>query len=231
MSMTALQVIDYALRNINVLYTGQSSSANQQSECLEALQVMLRSWGARGLMTHYIVEGETLTVVAGTAGYTFGSGGDIATTRPVKIVNAYFREGNRDYPVEIIQAGEYARIWDKTDTRRPQKLWYNPVYPLGEIKVWPTGAGTMYLDSQKQLTEPSVVTDSMSFAPEFDEAMAFNLAVRLAPRYNKPVERNLSGLAATSMRRIKTLNAVLAVEPVAPEVLALSQARFSIENC
>ena len=231
MSMTALEIIENALRNINVLYTGQSSSSAQRTECLEVLQVMLRSWAARALMTHYIVEGEALTTVAGTAAYTIGSAGDVNTVRPVRILNAYFREGSRDYPVEIIQAGEYARVWDKADTQRPQKLWYNPVYPLGEIKIWPTGAGTMYLDSQKQLTEPTAVTDTMSFAPEFDEAMAFNLAVRLAPRYNKPVGKPLDSLASTSLRRIKIVNAALSVEPVAPEVLALSQARFSIENC
>ena len=231
MSMTALEIIDYALRNINVLYTGQTSSTDQQSECLEVLQVMLRSWATRGLLMYYIDEGETLTTVAGTASYTIGVGGDVNTVRPVKILNAYFREGNRDYPVETIQGGEYADIWDKADTRRPQKLWYNPVYPLGEIKIWPTGAGTMYLDSQKQFTEPATVAASCTYAPEFDEAMAFNLAVRLAPRYNKPVGKALDALARKSLLRITRLNAALQVEPVAPETVGLARAGFSIENC
>ena len=162
--MTALQLIEAALRDIGVLYTGQSSNSDQQTECLQALQMMLRTWSAQRLMVYYIEEGENFTLVAGTSSYTIGSGGDFNTVRPTAILGAYVASGI-DYPIEIIDRERYRNISVKTLGDVPAWLWYNPVYPLGEIYLYPTGGGEIYLDSQKPLTEPSTVATEMTLAP------------------------------------------------------------------
>ena len=231
MSLTAQQIINAALRSVGVISQSQSATSNQENNALEAMKVLLRSWSARGLMVYYINEAETHTLVSGTQSYTIGSGGDIDTTRPVEIISAYVRVSSRDYPLTIISGPEYAEIWDKTNTETPSKLWYNPDYPLGDIYIWPTGSGTLYFDSQKPLTEPSDITSSIQFAPEYDRALRFNLAVDLCPEYGKEVSRTLQMLALQSLRVLKTKNAQLKVKFTKPEILKVAQDRFTIEVC
>jgi hypothetical protein len=226
--MTAQQLIEAALRDIGVLYTGQSSNSDQQTECLQALQMMLRTWSAQRLMVYYIVEGESFTLTAGTTKYTIGSGGDFDTVRPIKILGAYIASGV-DYPLTIIDRERYRNISVKTLGDVPSWLWYNPVYPLGEIYLYPTGGGTIYLDSQKPLAEPAAIGSTISFAPEYDEAIEYNLARKLAIPYNKEVTADLRLAARDSKDQIMALNASMQVEEAEVEILSLNRA-YSIEG-
>ncbi len=226
--MTAQQLIEAALRDIGVLYTGQSSNSDQQTECLQALQMMLRTWSAQRLMVFYIEEGEQFTLVAGTTSYTIGSGGDFDTVRPTKILGAYVTSGI-DYPLEIVDRNRYREIGVKSLGDVPAWLWYNPANPLGDIYLYPAGAGTLNLDSQKPLAEPAAIGTSLLLAPEYDEAIEFNLALRLAPKYNKAITQEIKDMASASRTEIEALNASLQVEESDIEILTLNRG-FSIEG-
>jgi len=227
--MTALQLIDAALRNLKVLYTGQSSSTDQRSEALQTLQMMLRNWSAERLMVHYIIEQENFTLTSGTAKYTIGSGGTFDTERPVRILGGSIRTSGLDSPLKIIDRNRYSRIANKSLAETPSWLWYNPVYPLGEIYLYPVGGGDIYLDSQKRLTEPSLVTSSIAFAPEYDEAIEYNLTRRLAPKFNRELTNNVIDMARITKDEIMILNASLQVEEADMEILQINR-RWSINE-
>jgi len=226
--MTAQQLINAALRKVGVIAGAQSATTTQENNALEALQMLLRSWSAERIMVYYIVEGESFALTAGTSRYTIGSGGDFDTVRPVKILGAYIASGV-DYVLAIIDRAKYRSIGVKTLGDVPSWLWYNPVYPLGEIYLYPTGSGTIYLASQKPLTEPSTIVSSVQFPPEYDRAITFNLAVDLASDYDKTVTRTLATLAVDSKNKITDLYASLQVEEADVEILGLNRA-YSIES-
>ena len=59
--MTALEIVTAALRLIGVAATGETLSASESADGLQALQIMLDSWSNQGLMV-YARTTETLTL-------------------------------------------------------------------------------------------------------------------------------------------------------------------------
>jgi len=184
-------------------------------------------------MVYYVEEAETFSLTGGTAAYTMGSGGDFDTVRPVKILGAYVRSGNTDYPLDIVDAARYREITQKSWGGTPAQLWYNPVYPLGEIKLYPTPTGdSIYLDSMKPLSEPAALATSTSFPEGYNRMLRFNLAIDLAPEYGIPISPALAILAEQSKDAIRKLNASLQVEETKLDILKLTsgyRTRFNIE--
>ena len=79
MSMTAQELIKAAMRLINATADGETPTASEMADGLEALKIMLRSWSSDNLMI-YFIEQETLTLT-GASSYTIGSGGDCPACR------------------------------------------------------------------------------------------------------------------------------------------------------
>jgi len=186
--MTAQELIKAALRALGVIATGETPSAAELEDGLEALNMMLANWSDERLMVHAITE-DSHALTSGTASYTIGSGADIDTKRPVKIEDAFIRESNLDTPVTIVGQKEYNSVALKSDTGTPTMLYYNPGWTTGTIYLAPTpGSGlTLYLYSFKAHAAKggtdllTTLTSTVSFPPSYHAAIKWNLAVDLAP--------------------------------------------------
>lgn len=216
--MLVSSLISMSLRKIGALSSGETIETARQSEALSALQVMLRSWGALSLNVFATVK-ENFTLSSGTASYTWGSGGTFATTRPQVIAGAYVLDSaNVSHPVDMITETQYRDISVKTTSGRPDSLFYYKNYPLGTVYLYPVpdAAEALYIDSYKQFTETSsfgLVTDTLSFPSEYEEAIVYNLAIRLAPEYGKTVSVEVSSIAKKAYDDLVTSNSSNRVEP------------------
>jgi len=210
--MTVQELIEGTLR----LCSLRISTDTQLDEALEALNGMLNLWNAERLMV-YAVTKESLTLVVGTGTYTIGSGGTFDTVRPQKLLSAYIRDTNSlDYPVDVsMTENEYNSISDKTETGRPEHLYYSPEYPLGKIyfDLIPEVGETFVLDSWKQITEFASLEATITLPKEYEKALRFNLALDLAPEYGVELDKTVIQQAALSKIIIENINAPL-VEPV-----------------
>lgn len=221
-----------ALAAIGAKATGESPSTDEGSDALNTLYLLLRSWRAKNFMLYYVVS-ENFTLTAGTQSYTIGSGGDFDTVRPVRIEGAFIRDSNSsDIPLKQIGPDEYRNIAYKTignDT--PARFYYDPDFPLGVIYFFPPGGGTFYVDSLKQLSEPTAISSSVSFPPEYDNCIKWNLALHLAPEYAAPGTHMpiIIELARDSLHDLISLNAALRHEPVKLEILRLTR-RYNINE-
>jgi len=226
MSETANTIIKAALRAIGAIATGETPTHDELNDGLEAMKFMLRSWSARNIVLYY-TEDETLTMT-GASPYTIGSGGTINTVRPASIRGAWTTDG----PVKLIDEDQYRQIrMDTTVSGGPfEYLWYNPAYPLGLLYPWPLGNGTMYLDCLKPLTDPTSITGTVSFPPEYDDAMKWNLAVRLCPEYGKEPPQVVAALAGVTLAGIETRNFALQINSIRTELLRLAGGRYNIER-
>ena len=136
--MTAQEVIQAAMRKLGVYASGETPTTTELADGLSALQSMLRAWAGRRLVVFASVK-DTLTLVAGTASYTWGSGGTLATTRPHSVFGAYVLDNdNVSHPVEQITEDEYRRIQMKTTAGRPDHMFLHQLYPLSYIYLYPT---------------------------------------------------------------------------------------------
>src|SRR3972149_6453264 len=182
--MIVSTLIKSAMRKAGVLSSGETPEASREAEVLEALQIMLRSWAQKRILVFASIK-ESFSLVSTQSLYTWGTGGNITTTRPHQVIGAFIRDsGGTDHPIGIISEGQYRVISSKATAGQPEYLFYHPLYPLGAIYLYPTPQDieTMWLESLKPFTETSsfgTVADTLSFPPNYEEAIKYNLAIRI----------------------------------------------------
>jgi hypothetical protein len=216
--MLVSELLEASLRKIGGMSSGETIETTRQAEALSALKSMLRAWGGKSINVFATVH-EEVSLVAGTTSYSWGSGGDINTARPTKIVQAYLVSGTSSSPVQILTEGKYARIGDKTITGPPSSILYRPTYPLGLLYTVPIADSSYTLNvfSIKSFTESgsfTLVTDEIDFPLMYEEPIIYNLAIRLAPEYGRNVSAEVAEIAKTSYNDLVALNASMQVESI-----------------
>lgn len=202
---TAGAIIRRALRTIGAIAGGETPSATEQADALEALNAMLDSWRTESLSV-YATRDETLTLT-GAASYTIGTGGDLNTTRPVKIESAYQRISDTDYPLFLASSSAWARLSAKSTTGTTAEwLYYEPTQPLGTIRLYPNpSSGTLHIVTWVPLASYAA-TDDVSLPPGYQDAITYNLAVRLSPEFGRTVTPEIAALARATKEVIQRVN-------------------------
>lgn len=224
MSETALTLVKAAMRSIGALVAGATPSTAEQTDGLEALKIMLRNWSARDIRIYYTKQ-ESLAL-DGSESYTIGTSGDLNTVRPSSIRGAWTTDG----PVKIIDEDRYRQVRHLSLAGGIiEYLWYSPEHPLGLLYPWPRGSTTLYIDSLKPLTEPSLISSDVAFPPEYDAAIKWNLAVELAPEYGVEPSPIVLARAQTSLAAIETRNFAAQISAIRPELIRLAYTKYDID--
>jgi len=189
--------------------------------CMRTCNMMLDSWSAESLMVRSTTR-ETFPLVSGQYIYTIGIGKNFNTSKPIKLEDAFFRDdANYDTPVTIITKDLYDNYPDKIiSSGRPEVIMYDPgasqqSAQYGNIYVYPipdaSQSYNLTLESSKYLTEFVNLTDDVTFEPAYFEAIAWNLAERLWPKFNriKPIPPTVVMGAMKSKRVIQNMNATI----------------------
>ena len=156
-----------------------------------------------------------VAVDATTAGsISAGSGTIIDIRRPLKVISAFCRtSAGADTPVLIASRERYNEISDKDSSGTPTKLYYERLYPSGEMYVHPVPA-VATLDLHLDLWLPFVTIDAddidvaINLSSEYLLAFRWNLAAELAPEYGKNVTQFVFNRAAETKDVIRMLNAM-----------------------
>lgn len=206
---TVRSLIERSLRLIEELGEGQSATAAQISDGLEAMIAMLDVWSIEGAAI-FTETNETFSLVAGTKNYTMGSGGTFNTSRPVRLRYATQRDagGTFDEPLLILSLEEYAVLPDKDTQGKPEYVYFDGNYPLANLKFYPnpSEAYQVTLYSEKPLSTYSSANDVVSLPPGYEQAIPFNLAVVYAPEFGKEAKPSVIQTAITSYNAIRNKN-------------------------
>ena len=205
---TAGDLIRKALGKLLVIGTQDTLSSGELADGLDALNLMLDSWRLERLLL-WAMKTDTHVLTGGQGAYTIGPGGDINTIRPTQIQNAFVRSANVDYPIDPIGQVQYDALAYKLTQGIPRKMFYNPGYPLGTINLYPvplSSAYTLHVNSYGELESFANIADVYSLAPGYARAVIFNLALELAPDFNKAAPPEVVKMAAQSKRYIKRIN-------------------------
>ena len=200
MSEMAQTLIRAALRAIGVIAPGETPTADEEQDGLQALKFMLRHWSDRNIRI-YVTE-ENSVALSGAESYTIGpSGGAITTTLPAGIKRVFTKDpGGSEIDVNYR---------------------YNAGFPLGTLYVSKYLSGTLYVESWKQLTNPTVITSTVLFPPGYDEAIKWNLALRLAPEYGREPSPIVVSMALAALNDIETRNFSEQITPVRLELIKI----------
>ena len=207
--MTAGDAIKRSLRQLGVLDAGVDPTADDYAAGLVALNGMISSWSA-GRNAIHAPTTITHTLTASTANYTIGAAGTIVVARPNKILTAFVRADTTDYPIEVFSVNDYQRIGDKTTEGIPYRLYIEMGYPTATIYLYytPNDAYVLHLKLWAPLSTYATVGTSLGLPLEYEDAIVFNLSLRLHPEYpGRPLPETIPVFADKTLKLVKALNA------------------------
>ncbi len=206
---TVSTILDRTMRILGVLEAGATATADEVTYGLLALNSMLMGWAATefGL---YVPANVSHSVPPGTGSLTIGSGADIDTTRPRKIFDSYIRDSaGQDHVLPVKSLEEYGRIGDKDRTGRPRAI-----YPRKGYADWTIyfdrvtdATYTLKLELLQAFTSYTAGSDDLALPEEYEEAITYNLAIRLAPEFGAPIPGEVGSIARKSFDIIRNNNA------------------------
>ena len=203
----ARDIIKAALRKIHVLGTGSSLDANEADDALSTLNDMLASFSAEGAIVFQETK-ETFNL-SNQASFTIASGGDFNTTAPLYITSAYVTQGSTDYPVTPYDEQEYSRISQKgVSGSVPRIYYYDSNFPTATIYLYPvpSGSDTFTMISRKALTSFTDLDTSFAMPEQYKAMLIFNLAIWLAPEYEREPSFTVKELAAKTKKTVMIQN-------------------------
>ena len=207
---TTKTLVKAALRKLGAIASGEEMSANELQDALEEMNRMLDNWNTERLLVHVLTRNEW-TLSSSVDQVEIGAGGSLDIVRPQRIEqgDAYIKEGDQEYELEVWLRDKWARITDKTTTGRPTVLYYEASFPLGLIRLHPvtdTANYTFILYIWTLLAQVSNVEQSLALPPGYADAITHELAIRLAPEYGKTVPPAVAIGAVSTKANVKRIN-------------------------
>ncbi|RJO60812.1 MAG: hypothetical protein C4542_08160 [Dehalococcoidia bacterium] len=218
---SGVATMDYP-RHVSVLSAGANTAVtmtvvgtNTYGDAISEVITM----GGNGVTTYGVKQFKTVTSVtssgAASGNVSVGSDAIIDIRRPIKIVSAFCRtSAGVDTPVLIASRERFNEIRDKDEAGTPTKLYYDRLYPSGEIYIHPTPAAAGTHDLHLDLWLPFVtisassVDTDINLPSEYLLAFRWNLAAELAPEYGKNVTEFVFARAAETKNVIRMLNSM-----------------------
>jgi hypothetical protein len=207
MTTTARDIVKSALRKIAVLGQGASLNNQEAQDGLSALNMMVASWSVEGNLV-FTQQFETFNIVNGQKAYTVGTGGDFNTDRVLRISSAYTTQGTQDYLLTRYNKDEYAAIYDKDTLGIPSIYYFDANYPLANLTLYPVPVGVqkITLVDENALTGFASLDTVFAMPAEYEEALIYNLAIRLAPEYEREALPSVVKIAAKSKKIVESQN-------------------------
>lgn len=204
---TVRQVINGALKKLGAIDAEDGPSASEVSDALGTVNRMLYNWSVQrnGI---YVIKTEQFTLTGGQAEYTYGSGGDFDSPRPILINRSYFRDNGVDTTILETTYENFADIGDKDISSYPKVFLHTPEYPLAKLTFYPVpdSSYTVFFQTWKPLAQYTSSSNDLNLPPEYEEAIEWNLALRLAPEYLMEAPQTVAMMAQSSFRDLKNLH-------------------------
>ena len=221
-SVTALttgKVIYAAYRIAGILRGPQRGlSPEEIQEGLECMNALIDAWNAQRYMILSIPR-MVFNLVAGQQTYEIGpTAADWVMARPPKIEDASLISlQNPAQPLEIplvmLTFDNWQLVGIKSITSTyPQCAWYDPAQqwlPNARFSVWPVPQVNyqVALYPWTQIAQSVNADTRLILAPGYQQALQYELAVELCPRWNRPVPNDVRIAAVEYKKIVKSVNA------------------------
>lgn len=213
--MTPRDLISLALKQAGILGEGQVASSETMNDAFSLLNMMLGQWNRKRWLVYQLVD--AFAVSTGAPSFNVGPGQAFSVVRPDRIEAAYGRwitpTGNIDFPLEVLQAYEdYVSIPNKTQGGPPSVVFYDPGFPVGKLYVWPVppaGQFEIHVLVKQTISLFTGLSDLVQLPPEYQEAVLYNLAIRLCANFGRQPRADVMMLAKSSLNTIRNANAAV----------------------
>jgi hypothetical protein len=217
--VTANDLISRTLHTIGVLASGEVATGDEMNDSLTVLNNMIDTWATERL-TIYTVARTVFDLSSGTQDYTIGTGGTFNIVRPVWIVGASIITDKTASATEKIELPIAQAVtpteWQEVTLKGlqstyPMEMYYDKNWTSGlaTISLWPIPNNAnvqLVLYTPTALTAFADLTTAYTFPPGYEEAMRYQLALRLAPEFGAQVTPDVRMLASDTFANIKRVN-------------------------
>lgn len=192
MVTSAYDICTRALRLTGVIGNGETADANDLHDTQSAFLSMLDGWKVDNLTIPAVLMFD-VPLVAGQQVYTIGPGGDVDTDRPEWLFDAsiIYQDGDGGMPQELPLSIRTVAQWQLIVTKAvqstiPRFLYCDFNFPLANAYLWPvpqTGLSSLRCYLPTPLVDPANLTAQTNFPRGYARALAYNLAVEIAPEF------------------------------------------------
>ena len=185
-SLTARQLVEYALKKINMVPANQSPSAQMAERALTEMNVMLKRWQMHPAIWR-TTEGAASTV-AGTAAVS------LSALNPFRVIDVRYRNPDSGHDIETMELTrqEYQRLPNKTTTGTPTQYFFDHQRASSTLYVWPVTADAqadaIRITYQRRFDDVTDLSQDVDIAQEHLDTVGHNLAARLADDYGRSGE-------------------------------------------
>ena len=184
-SLNARQLVNYALRKINVLAEAEDAPAEMADKALRELNLMLKAWMKYPTIWD-LTEG-SVSLIANTASYNL-AGTD--TTNPYRVIDCRYRTASSiDVPMFEMSRQRYYELPSKTSSGTPTQWYFDPQRSTSTLYVWPVKS-TVTTESiqftyQRRFNDCDSLSDDIDVTQESLDVVGYNLASRLADDFGR----------------------------------------------
>lgn len=208
MATVQVAIVNRAYRLLHQTPRGVAPSTEESADGLVALNAMTDAWNLSSLLkaAHRV---EVLTLTASATSKTIGpSGADLTSARPLAILEAWIVDGGISYPVRVVNDTDYAGITNKALVGSwPSVINYKATYPSGTVYPWPLADASRSLNILTEIPFGVLaLTDTLAVPPGWERALAYNLAVEMAPECETEAGPDVVRIARESLADIKRRN-------------------------
>jgi hypothetical protein len=223
---TVGELLTFALRTSGVNGVGQTPIAEDMNDALILLQMMLAQWQRR----RWLVPNEIDLAITSTGAASYS----IGELRPDRILAAYVRilggSMQTDIPLAIIPSREdYSAIVLKGLSTFPAGVFFDTAWPLGRLYFWPippAGVYEMHVVYVSPLPVYTALTDAINLPPEYEDALVYSMAVKLAMNYGSEPKPSHVASARAALQTIRVAN--LQIPPLRMPIAVASAAGSSV---
>jgi hypothetical protein len=207
---TALDLIEAAMRKINMLAAGETVSAEDASVGLKCLNSLMTALEIEAMFNRTTTN-TSFTLPANTTSRTIGPAQQIAMICPTKILKGSFcRVGGIDYPLTPVSESDYNDISLKSSigSVAPAVCFFDGGAPTGTVYFWPSASTSVevHLLSPEPGGVAATTSTTYDFGPGEQRMVEHNLAVDLAPEFNVEASPQVQRIASNSKRMLKRAN-------------------------
>ncbi len=180
-SLSARDVVTYALRKIGVLDITQTADADEAAAALVELEVMLKEWALTGPFL-FTKREASQTLTSDNATY------NLTVTKPIRILEARYRDANgRDLPMEELTRDEYLELPLKDSNGIPTTFYFDPQPGTWNFKTWPVlltaTTETIEYSYQRRIEDVDSLNNDLDIPQEWLSTAGYALAARLCDDY------------------------------------------------
>lgn len=185
-NVTTSDLLSSAFELARVKDPGENLTTQQTTQGLGVINKIVKYMQKIG-MPLWAIKKDTITLVQSTQSYTCGTGGTGLTERPLRILQAFYRDGSSDTPVEIVSRQSYWELGDKSAEGIPTQIYYDPQLTLGTLYVYnPADANSagnaLHLIYHRPFEDLDTITDDFDFPQEWYLPLEYTLAADIATR-------------------------------------------------